>query len=215
MKILTKYNLNLQNSLNLKTALTHSSYANIQRKECEHYERIEYLGDAVLQLVVSDYLYSNTKLSEGAMSKKRASFVCENALNYYANKINLKPYVKVGPKLEVNESILADVFEGVIGALFLDRGFEAAKDFIYSVVVVEIKKDMHFFDDYKTLMQEYCQTSRKSINYTVVEEYGEAHDKTFIIELKIDDIIYGKGTGKSKKEAEQKAARDAYEKSVK
>lgn len=213
MKILSKYNLTLQNSSLLNTALTHSSYA-YKKGNMEHYERLEFLGDAVLQLVISDYFYNNYNLKEGEMSRKRASFVCEAALNNYSTQIGLKPYIKVGNGTKVNDTIMADIFEAVIAVIYLERGFDSAKDFIYDVIIPEIKKDKHFFSDYKTLMQEYCQTSKKSVHYKVVNEYGESHDKTFEIEVVIDDMVFGKGIGKSKKEAEQLAAKDAYSKSV-
>ncbi|MFI3260279.1 MAG: ribonuclease III [bacterium] len=214
MRFLKKYNLSLSTSKLLNTALMHSSYS-YENKIEENYERLEFLGDAVLQLVISNYLYKNENLKEGEMSKKRASFVCEAALDYYSQKIGLKPYIKVGRGQEVNDTICADIFEAIIAAIYLERGFDSAKEFIHDIVVPEIKAGKHFFDDYKSLMQEYCQTSKQSITYKLVSESGDAHDKTFVIDLIIDNIVYGRGTGRGKKEAEQRAAKIAYEKSVK
>ncbi len=216
MEFLEKHGINIKNSELYETALTHSSYSN-ENRNSNNYERLEFLGDAVLELVTSDYFYRNTEFKEGEMTKKRASYVCEAALNYYATKLNLINYIKVGHGQEgnINEAIIADSFEAIVGAIYLDLGFDTAKKFIYDIVVPEIVDDNHFFDDYKTLLQELVQTSKKSIEYIVVSEGGVAHNKEFSVEVKVDDMIYGKGMGRSKKEAEQNAAKDAYNKSVK
>lgn len=213
MKYLNKYGINFKESKLLKEALTHSSYSFSQPNK-KNYERLEFLGDSILSLVVSDYLYNLGTLKEGVMSKKRASYVCEIALDHYASKINLKNYIYAGIGQEINDTITADVFEAVIAVIYLEQGIDVAKEFIYDIVIPDIACGKEFFSDYKTLIQEYCQTTKKSIVYNVVKEYGEAHDKTFEVELKIDDIIYGFGVGKSKKEAEQKAAKSAYAKSM-
>lgn len=217
MKFLKKYNLTLSNSKLLNEAVTHSSfsYETKGRVKPKNYERLEFLGDSVLQLVISEYLFIQEDLKEGQMSKKRASYVCEAALDYYSDKIGLKPYIKHGSGQVVNDTIAADIFEAVIATVYLERGYDSAREFIHDIIIPEIKAGKKFFDDYKTLMQEYCQTSKKSIYYNITREYGDAHDKTFEIELVIDDIVYGSGIGKNKKEAEQKAAKVAYEKSVK
>ena len=200
----------------LMEALTHSSYSN-ENKGTYNYERLEFLGDAVLELITSEYFYQNTDSKEGEMTKKRASFVCEQALTHYARDLGIDKLIRVGHGQigNINDTIIADVFESVLGAIYLTHGLDVARDYINEVVVPYIKKDFMFLGDYKTLLQEYVQTDRKSLEYILVNEYGEAHDKTFEIEVKIDGIVYGRGIGKNKKEAEQHAAFDAYKKSAK
>lgn len=209
---LSKYGINENNKI-LQIALTHSSYAN--EHNIESYERLEYLGDAVLELIISDYFYKNTNLDEGQMSKKRSMYVCEEALDAYAKEINLANYIKIGNGLSngVNASIVADVFESVIATIYLNNGFKAAKEFIYDIIIPKIEEGNIYLSDYKSYLQELVQTNRKTIEYIVINEEGPAHDKTFEIEVHIDGINYGKGIGKSKKEAEQNAAKDAIKKS--
>ena len=216
MEFIDKYNLKGINEELLKEALTHSSYSN-EHKNCNNYERLEFLGDAVLELITSEYFYENTDYKEGVMTKKRASFVCEQALAYYAKEMGLPKLIRVGHGQigNVNDTIIADVFESVLGAIYLSFGYDFAKTYIYKIVVPYIEKDFVFFGDYKTMLQECVQTDKKSLEYVLVKETGEAHDKTFEVIVKIDNIIYGRGIGKSKKEAEQNAAFDAYKKSAK
>lgn len=198
------------------SAITHSSYSN-EHKGCANYERLEYLGDAVLELIISEYYYINTKDEEGTMSKERASFVCENALAHYAKDIGLDKYIRVGHGQinDINDTIIADVFESVLGAIYLSCGLEVATKYIHQIVIPYIEKDFRFLGDYKTLLQELVQTDKKSLEYVLINESGEPHNKTFEVAVKINNIVYGKGIGKSKKEAEQKAAFDAYKKSAK
>jgi len=215
MKFLEKYNLHFSDDKNLKIALTHTSYAN--EHNCESYERLEFLGDAVLELISSEYFYNNYNYAEGQMTKIRSSYVCEHALYEYAKVIGYIPYIRVGNGQidNVNETIIADVFEAILGAIFLEFGYEKSKAYALSIIVPFIEKGVKFYSDYKSLLQELVQTDKKSLEYRIIEDYGPAHDKTYVVEVVIDDMIYGKGTGKSKKEAEQHAARDAYRKSVK
>lgn len=215
MKFLEKFNIKINDGALLDVALTHSSYSN--EHDAKNYERLEYLGDAVLQLVVSEYLYKNTFLPEGVMSKTRASYVCEKALVEYEKKVGYKEYIKVGHGQigNVNDTIVADVFEAILGAIFLDQGFEKAKAYIYEIVIPYIEDGYQFFDDYKTKLQEMVQTEKESVEYRVVGETGPAHDRTFEVDVVIDNIVYGHGVGKSKKEAEQNAAYDAYSKCAK
>jgi len=216
MKFLEKYNIkNLDSELFIE-ALTHSSYSN-EHKECNNYERLEFLGDAVLELITSEYFYKETSFKEGEMTKKRAGFVCEQALAHYAKELGIDKLIRVGHGQEgnVNDTIIADVFEAVLGAIYLTNGLDVAKEYIYNIMVPYIEKDFVFFGDYKTMLQEYVQTDKKSLEYVLVKESGEAHNKTFEVEVKINNIIYGRGIGKSKKEAEQNAAFDAYKKSAK
>lgn len=207
-----KYKIELKNPELMQIAFTHSSYSN--EHHTDNYERLEFLGDAVLELVTSEYFYLHTNLKEGDMSKTRASFVCENALATYAKNIGLDKYILVGHGQEgkVNDTILADVFESVLGAIYLDCGFLKAKEYADQIILPYIKEGAHFLGDYKSLLQEMIQTDRKSLSYELVRETGPAHDKTFMVNVVIDGIVYGTGIGKSKKEAEQKAAYDAYQK---
>lgn len=209
---LTKYGLTMDNKY-LQTALTHTSYAN--EHNVESYERLEYLGDAVLELVISDYFFKNTKLAEGKMSKKRSMYVCEEALDAYAKDINLAEYIKVGNGMhnEVNATIVADVFEAVIASIYLNNGLSKAKEFIYDIIIPKIEENNVYLSDYKSYLQELVQTNQKSVEYIVVNEYGPSHDKTFEVEARVEGMLYGSGIGKSKKEAEQNAARDAIKKS--
>lgn len=200
----------------LEEALTHSSYSN-EHKNVNNYERLEFLGDAVLELITSEYFYKKTSFKEGDMTKKRASFVCEQALAYYSKEIGLDKCIRVGHGQigNVNDTIIADVFEAVLGSIYLTYGLDKAKEYVNEIIVPYIEKGFVFLGDYKSLLQELVQTDRKSLEYVVVNEYGESHNKTFEVEVKIDDIVYGRGIGKSKKEAEQHAAFDAYKKSAK
>ena len=195
---LTKYGLTMDNKY-LQTALTHTSYAN--EHNVESYERLEYLGDAVLELVISDYFFKNTKLAEGKMSKKRSMYVCEEALDAYAKDINLAKYIKVGNGMhnEVNATIVADVFEAVIASIYLNNGLSKAKEFIYDIIIPKIEENNVYLSDYKSYLQELVQTNQKSVEYIVVNEYGPSHDKTFEVEARVDGMLYGSGIGKSKK----------------
>ncbi len=216
MDFLEKYNIKINNKKLLEIALTHSSYSN-EHKHLENYERLEFLGDAVLELVTSEYFYKYTDYKEGEMTKKRATFVCEKALATYAYDIGYPKYIKLGEgqKHNLNDTIIADVFEAIVGAIYLDQGFMVAKKYLEDIIIPYIKKGTNFNMDYKTTLQEFVQTDRKSLEYEVIKESGEAHNKTFEVVVKIDDIIYGRGIGHNKKEAEQMAAKDAYFKSAK
>lgn len=199
------------------TAVSHSSYANEHRAK-KDYERLEFLGDAVVDLAVADYLYSNHNESEGEMTKVRASYVCENALYEYATKLNLSKFIRVGHGEEkeggkYKKAILADIFEAIIGAIYLDLGYATARNTVLNIIVPYIENpNIVFFSDYKSALQEYVQTEQKTLIYDLVDEVGPAHEKVFTVEVRIDDIIYGKGVAKSKKEAEQNAAKVALDK---
>lgn len=199
------------------TAFQHSSYVNENHLKSD-YERLEFLGDAVLELVMSDYLFKNLEVKEGDMTKLRASYVCENALYEYSKALNLSKYIKVGHGEEIDggrykKVILADIFEALMGAIYLDLGFDTVKNVILGIIVPYIENPkIVFFSDYKSALQEYVQTEQRSLSYEVVGEEGPAHNKTFTVVVKVDDIIYGTGSAASKKEAEQEAAKDALEK---
>ncbi len=213
MKILDDLGIVPNNIKLYEKAFCHTSYAN--EHGCESYERLEYLGDAVLELVVSEYLYKNTEYPEGEMTKLRSSYVCENANCEYSMELGLNEYLFLGHGEEENggrtrKAIVADVFESFIGAVFLDQGLETARKIIYKIVIPKIEdKKSNLFTDYKSVLQELVQTDKRTLIYEVVAEDGPSHNKTFSVVVKIDNIIYGKGTAHSKKEAEQLAARDA------
>ena len=214
MKCLEKMGIEIKNKELLETALTHSSYSN--EHNCDNYERLEYLGDAILESVTSEYLYLNTDYSEGEMTKIRANYVCEKALATYSKKMGIDRHIRLGHGQinNLNDTIIADVFEAVAATVYLDQGYEVVKKYLQDIIVPFIKEGWDFNTDYKTKLQEAVQTNKKSLEYVLIREYGEAHDKTFEMAVKIDNIIYGKGIGKSKKEAEQNAALDALNKSV-
>ena len=215
MNFLEKYNININNKELLLEALTHSSYAN--EHNAIHYERLEYLGDAVLELIISDFLFNNEKLTEGEMTKKRASYVCEEALSEYAKEIGYIPFIRVGHALlnNINDTIIADIFEAILGVIYLELGYAKAKEYIYKIVIPHIKNNDIYLTDYKSALQESVQTDKKTIEYIVVDEKGPQHNKSFIVEVRVDGIIFGKGIGKNKKEAEQHAAKDAFKRLAK
>lgn len=218
MKLLKDLKINYRNIELYETALSHTSYAN--ENGVDSYERLEYLGDAVLELIISDYIYNTTSENEGAMTKLRASYVQEDALYEYAVRMNIPDYIKLGVGEEENggrfrKTIVADILEALLGAIFLDLGFIGAKNFVHKHIIPIIESDeLNINKDYKSILQEYIQTDQRSLEYNVVDESGPAHNKTFTIEVKIDDIVYGVGVAHSKKEAEMLAAKNALEKSV-
>ena len=212
--IFKKFGITIKNKDLLIEALTHSSYAN------EHgsvsYERLEFLGDAVLEIVCSDYLYNNTNHTEGEMSRLRSLYVCENALFEYSKEIHLKDYILLGNGVvEANKTIIADVFEACMAVIYLEKGIKAVKDIFNKLIVPYIKREEDFLMDYKSLLQESVQTVKKSVDYNLISESGPAHKKTFEVEVVIDGLVYGKAIGSSKKEAEQNAAKIAYMKRAK
>ena len=212
--IFSKYGITIKNEKLLKEALTHSSYSNEHGGTC--YERLEYLGDAVLEIVCSEYLYKNTNNPEGEMSKLRSLYVCENALYEYSKSINLKDYILLGNGIEeANKTIIADVFEAVMAVIYLKSGLSVVKKLFNSLIVPHIESHDDFLMDYKSLLQESVQTVKKSVTYRLVEESGPAHLKKFKVEVIIDGLVFGVGEGSTKKSAEQQAAKNAYMKRAK
>lgn len=198
-------------------ALTHSSYSN-ENKAYSFNERLEFLGDSVLGIVISDYLFKNeTKLPEGELTKLRANIVCEESLSDVAKEINLGRHILLGRGEEATggrerSSILADAFEAVIAAIYLDGGIEEAKVFVLDHMKEIIQDSIkgRIFRDYKTHLQEVVQSQGESnITYNLVEEIGPDHNKRFVMQVKLNDEVLGRGEGKSKKEAEQSAAKQA------
>ena len=219
MEFLKKYKIKTKQLELYKTAFTHTSYAN---EEAEvSYERLEFLGDAVLELIVSEYLYKTTDFEEGVMTKMRAHYVNENALYEYAIHLKMNEDILLGKGEEeqggkYRKAILADVFEAFLGALYLDQGLVGVKRFIYNNVIPLMKDpSIELFTDYKSLLQEQVQTDKRSLEYVLTEEKGPSHKKEFTVIVKIDNIVYGQGTAHSKKQAEQEAAKDALNKSAK
>ena len=200
----------------LKQALTHSSFANEQKiNKLGNYERLEFLGDAVLELVTSEFLFNENKdMPEGQLTRLRASMVCEPALAYCARDIRLGSYILLGKGEEATggrkrDSIISDVMEAVIGAIFLDGGIENAKKYIYRFVLSDLEDKILFMDS-KTLLQEEIQKNNTAqFRYVLVGETGPDHDKEFRVEAYLDEKLIGTGVGRTKKAAEQQAAYEA------
>lgn len=203
----------------LTEAMTHSSYAYEQHKNMKYNERLEFLGDAVLSIVVSDYIYKHCpQLPEGELTKLRASLVCEKSLFDFAKQIDLGSYLRLSNGERRNggakrPSIVSDAFEALIAAIYLDGGMEAAKKHILRFVVPEIEQHKnHSFKDYKTKLQEIIQKNPgEKLEYHLVGSTGPDHDKHFKVEVCLNSNVIGRGGGRSKKEAEQQAAREALE----
>jgi len=207
----------------LKHALIHSSYVNENKigNTFVHNERLEFLGDAVLELVTSEYIFAQfPNMTEGEMSKLRAGAVCEATLAVRSKERNFGDFLKMGKGEIANggrtrESILADTFEAIIGAIYLDGGYEAAKRFILHALEDDIHsmKGLTWIADCKTHLQEQLQkNSQEPIEYYVINEEGPEHNKIFTVELAHGGRIMAQGAGRNKKEAEQEAARHAIEK---
>lgn len=200
----------------LRQALTHSSYANEMRiLKAANYERLEFLGDAVLELVSSDFLFSKyPTMPEGQLSKLRASLVCEPALSLASKRIELQKYFLLGKGEESTggrgrDSIACDIMEAVIGAIYRDSGIEEAKKFIFKYILDDIEKKKLFFDA-KSTLQELAQSKYKQqLTYKVIYETGPEHEKEFGVEAFLGDKMLGTGKGRSKKLAEQHAAYEA------
>lgn len=199
----------------IRQALTHSSYANERKiNKIEDYERIEFLGDAVLELVSSEYLYEKQKsMSEGQLTRTRAAMVCEPSLASCARDIGLDGYILLGKGEEMTggrnrDSIVSDVMEALIGAVYLDGGFEQAKAFIHRFVLMDLE-DKALFYDAKSILQEEMQKDGGDIRYVLAGESGPEHDKSFSVEVYQGEKLLGKGSGHNKKAAQQNAAYEA------
>ncbi|MCI8441834.1 MAG: ribonuclease III [Provencibacterium sp.] len=201
----------------IEVALTHSSYANEVKRRTKYNERLEFLGDAVLSIIVSDYLFHKFHLPEGELTKLRASLVCEKTLDLFAQKIALGEYLRLGKGEEMTggrkrPSICSDAFEALIAAIYLDGGIEPARAFVLPFVVGMLEEHATPFKDYKTLLQEIIQQNpEERLHYVLVEESGPDHDKHFVVEVHLNSNVIGSGEGRSKKTAEQQAARRALE----
>lgn len=212
-----KMSYHFNNSALLKQALTHSSYANEMRmNKVDNNERLEFLGDAVLELITSEYVYlRNIELDEGDLTKLRASIVCEQTLSSCAKDLTLGDFLLLGKGEDSSggrgrESILSDTLEAIIGAIYLDGGFTSAKEFIWKNILKNASHKELFFDS-KTILQEIIQNNnnKKKIRYKLISEDGPDHNKSFTIALYVGNEKLGLGIGKTKKAAEQEAAHQA------
>lgn len=200
----------------LEQALTHSSFANEQKiNKSKNYERLEFLGDAVLELVSSDFLFkTNPDMPEGKLTRTRASMVCEPALAYCARDLELDKFIRLGKGEEMTggryrDSIISDVMEAVIGSLYLDGGFAVAHDFIHRFILSDLENKILFYDA-KTVLQEIIQqTPGNVLSYELISEEGPDHNKSFCVEVNINGKALTQGCGRTKKAAEQQAAYDA------
>ena len=197
----------------LEKALTHSSYAN--ERKCESNERLEFLGDSVLSVIISDYIYKHLPgVNEGILSKYRASIVCEQSLFDISKKISLNTFVHLGKGEEMTggrdrASVISDAFEAVLAAIYLDGGMEIAREWTINLMQDAIDDAIsgHRYKDYKTMLQEaYQKGNAGKVTYRTISETGQDHNKVFEVEVLIDNVPQNKGQGKSKKEAEQNAA---------
>ncbi len=212
-----KLHYHFKDSRYLKTALTHSSYANENRLPEKSNERLEFLGDSILGLVVADYLFRNfPDIPEGELTKKRAALVCEKACCGFSRQIGVGKYLLLSHGEQnsggrTRSSILADAFESITAAIYLDGGMGEARSFVLRFVLPLLKDSKpKTFKDYKTLLQEIVQKNpEEQLEYLLTGESGPDHDKHFTVEVRLDNNIVGKGGGRSKKEAEQQAAREA------
>ena len=199
----------------LRQALTHSSYANEHRmKKLSDNERLEFLGDAVLEIVTSDFLYhEHTDVPEGELTRVRASIVCEQTLAFCTRALNLGDYLFLGKGEDQTggrkrKSILSDAFEAIIGAIYLDGGFANAKEFIHRFVLNNVEH-MQLFYDSKTILQELIQGKHEQLSYKLIDESGPDHDKQFTVAVLVDGERVSEGEGHTKKAAEQQAAYQA------
>lgn len=207
-----------KNSNLLKTALTHSSYAN--EYKCESYERLEFLGDSILSIIISEYLFEEMKSTpEGELSRIRASLVCEESLSSIARELNFGKFILLGNGEEKagsrnRSSILCDVFEAVLAAIYLDGGMQFAKEYIMNIMREKLHTNLHkkSIKDYKSRLQERMQRiyhEKTKIVYLTTNETGPEHQKNFYVDLIINGKKVSSGVGMSKKEAEQEAAQIA------
>ena len=200
----------------LEKALTHSSFANERASGGESYERLEFLGDSVLGFVTAQYLYDKDRGPEGELTKLRAAVVCEQALCSYSTQLGIGQYMRLGNGEAMSggaerPSILADMYEAVLAAIFLDGGMEPAEKFVLRFVIPEVENQRRrHFKDYKTTLQEIVQQNPgERLEYVLVGESGPDHHKKFVFEAHLNSNVIGTGTGRTKKEAEQMAAKEA------
>jgi ribonuclease-3 len=215
MQLLEKFSIKPIDTSLYELAFLHESYSNENGiNEC--YERLEFLGDAVLEIVVSEFLYNmDSDLTEGELTSLRSNYVCKKALYAYSKELGLDHYIKLGAGQELTNrevnSIISDVFESFIGALYLDLGLDTVKEFLSKTVIPHIRNRDIFFCDYKSKLKHLCDKNGVDMMYELIKEEGEPHNKTFSMAAVIGGKNYGTGTGGSKKEAEQNAAKLALD----
>ncbi len=213
-----KINYHFRDQKWLEVAMTHSSYANEMKRGSPYNERLEFLGDAVLSIIVSDYLFNHFSSQEGDLTKLRAAIVCEKSLDVMAQSIDLGKYLNLGKGEEMTggrqrPSILADAFEALIASIYMDGGIDPARNFVLPFVKEMLSdEDRLSFKDYKTILQEIIQQNpEEKLSYVLVGEKGPDHDKRFIVEVWLNSNVIGCGEGRSKKNAEQMAAKEALQ----
>ena len=213
-KLEERINYTFKDKKLIRQAMTHSSFTNEQKiNHYEHYERVEFLGDAILEFVSSEFLYfENPKMSEGNLTKTRASAVCEQALAITARELELGRFMLFGKGEEATggrerDSIIADAVEAVIGAIYLDGGMEEAKKFIYTFVLNDLEHKKLFYDAKSILMETVQKTGE--LSYVLLKEEGPEHNKQFFVAAMLQDKQIGTGVGRTKKAAEQQAAYEA------
>ncbi|MFY9638440.1 MAG: ribonuclease III [Methanobacterium sp.] len=216
MQLLKEFSIKPNNLHLYELAFIHESYSN-ENSISECYERLEFLGDAVLDLVVSEFLYNmDSNLTEGQLTRIRSNYVCKKALYIYSMEIGLDKYIKLGSDLNLSrreiDSIISDVFESFIGAIYLDLGLTSVKEFLSKIVIPHIENRVVFFQDYKSELKQLCDKDCSDIIYELINEEGEPHKKTFTMAVIINGKNCGTGIGGSKKEAEQDAAKMALNK---
>ena len=217
MELEEKIGYTFRNPQLLEQALTHSSFANEGKKHGHNNERLEFLGDSVLSVIVARHLFLTYKeLPEGELTKLRASLVCEKALDVFAGQIGLGKYLRLGKGEEMTggrerPSILADAFEALLAAIYIDGGYEAAQTFVLGFIPRNLDvRRKNKLSDYKTALQEIIQQNREErVEYVLVDEHGPDHAKVFTAEVLLNTNVIGRGTGSSKKQAEQNAAHEA------
>ena len=204
-------------------AFTHSSFNFDAKTDHKDYERLEFIGDSVIGFVVADLAYTlHPELSQGEMTKLRSTLVQSQNLNRLAKNYHMERYIKVGNSLRNQDlskmtHLLEDVFEAVVGAMYIDQGLKTTYGIVKKIFYPEVKNfNFSMLHDYKSQLQEEIQAeNREAVEYVVVKESGPSHDKVFEVEVRLENLTLGKGVGKSKKEAEQSAAKDALSKRVK
>lgn len=218
IELQSNLNISFKNESLLKQAFTHASYVNeYLRKTDQDNERLEFLGDAVLQITISQYLFQKyPQLSEGELTKLRAMIVCEPSLVTFAESLHFGKFILLGKGEELTggrtrPALLADVFEAFVGALYLDQGLEVVKEFFARFIIPKIERgDITPVKDFKSLLQEAIQQDNSGeLQYVIIEERGPAHNREFVSEVQLNGIPVGVGVGRSKKDAEQKAAEEA------
>ncbi len=220
--LLEKMNIKPHKLELFETAFTHSSYNADAKTKHHDYERLEFLGDSYLGAVVSELAFkAHPDMAQGPLTKLKSALVSTTSLANYARKCEFEKYVRVGNSfandIAKSDSLLEDIFEAFIGALFLDQGYNETRKFIISLIYSDIQAyQLKNSTDYKSRLQEEIQAEhRESVVYELIKEEGPSHDKTFTVQVTFDGIVLGTGVGQTKKKAEQEAARAALEKRAK